>query len=100
MAPIEYVESLLMEDGSDNYAALEHWNKYGNAVSAPSDDEWPKDLPEDRDKLFLNDKVLVPENRVEGLTTGTGPNLCIRAATRCNEIWSGRLTSLWDTTQS
>ena len=28
MAPIEYVESVLMEDRSDDYAASEHWNKY------------------------------------------------------------------------
>ena len=28
MAPIEYVESVLMEDWSENYAASVHWNKY------------------------------------------------------------------------
>ena len=67
MAPIEYVESVLMEDWSEDYAASEHWNKYWNAVSAPLDDEWPEGLTEDGDKLFLNDKLLVPENRVEAL---------------------------------
>ena len=41
--------------------------EYWNAVSAPSDDEWPEGLTEDGDKLFLKDKLLVPENRVEEL---------------------------------
>ena len=36
-------------------------------MSAPSDDECPECLTEDGDKLFLNDKVFVPENRVEAL---------------------------------
>ena len=40
-----------------------HWN----AVSAPSDDEWPEGLTKDGDKLFLQDKLLVPENRMEEL---------------------------------
>ena len=40
MAPIEYVESVLLEEWSEDYAASEHWNRYWNAVSAPSDDEW------------------------------------------------------------
>ena len=48
-------------------AASEHWSKYWNAVSTPSDDEWPEGLTEDGDKLFLKDKLLVPENRVEEL---------------------------------
>ena len=56
-----------MEDWSDNYAASEHRNKCWNAVSAPSDDEWPEGLTEDVDKLFLNDKLLLLENRVEAL---------------------------------
>ena len=67
MAPIEYVESVLMEDWSEDYAAPEHWNKYWNAVSAPSDDEWPEGLTEDEDMRFLNDKLLVPETQVEAL---------------------------------
>ena len=61
MAPIEYVESVLMEHWSEDDAASEHWNKFWNAMSAPSDDEWPEGLTQDGDKLFLNDKVLVPE---------------------------------------
>ena len=36
-------------------------------MSAPSDDEWPEGLTEDGDKLFLKDKLLVPENRVKEL---------------------------------
>ena len=36
-------------------------------MSAPSDDEWPEGLSEDGDKLFLKDKLLVPENRMEEL---------------------------------
>ena len=67
VAPVELVRSVLTEDWSDDYAASEHWSKYWNAVSAPSDDEWPEGLTEDGDKLFLKDKLLVPENRVEDL---------------------------------
>ena len=36
-------------------------------MSAPSDDEWPEGLTKDGDKLFLKDKLLVPENRMEEL---------------------------------
>ena len=67
VAPVELVRSVLTEDWSDDYAASEHWSKYWNAVSAPSDDKWPEGLTEDGDKLFLKDKLLVPENRVEEL---------------------------------
>ena len=67
VAPVELVRSVLTEDWSDDYAASEHWSKYWNAVSAPSDDEWPEGLTEDGDKLFLQDKLLVPQNRVEEL---------------------------------
>ena len=56
MAPIKCVESVLMEDLLEDYAAAEHWSKYWNAVSAPSDDEWPEGLTEDEDKLLLNDR--------------------------------------------
>ena len=34
-------------------------------MSAPSDDNWPEGLTEDRDKLFLKNKLLVPDNPVE-----------------------------------
>ena len=44
VAPVELVRSVLTEDWSDDYAASEHWSKYWNAVSAPSDDEWPEGL--------------------------------------------------------
>ena len=67
VAPVELVRSVLTEDWSDDYAASKHWSKYWNAVSAPSDDEWPEGLTEDGDKLFLKVKLLVPENRVEEL---------------------------------
>ena len=67
VAPVELVRSVLTEDWLDDYAASEHWSKYWNAVSAPSDDEWPEGLTEEGDKLFLKDKLLVPENRVEEL---------------------------------
>ena len=67
VAPIEHPESVLMEDWLEDYAASEHKNRYWNAVSAPCDDEWPKGVTEDRNKLFLNDKLLVPESRVEAL---------------------------------
>ena len=65
VAPVELVRSVLTEDWSDDYAASEHWSKYWNAVSAPSDDEWPEGLTEDGNKRFLKDKLLVPENRME-----------------------------------
>ena len=64
---VELVRLVLTEDWSDDYAASDHWSKYWNAVSAPSDDEWPEGLTEDGDKLFFKDKLLVPENRVEEL---------------------------------
>ena len=64
---IEGVQSPLMEDWSDDYANSDHWLKYWNAVGAPSDDSWPEGLTEDGDKLFLKDKPLVPEDRVEDL---------------------------------
>ena len=67
VAPVELVRSVLTEDWSDDYAASEHWSRYWNAVSAPSDDEWPKGLTEDGDKLFLKDKLLVPEDQMEEL---------------------------------
>ena len=67
VAPAELVRSVLTEDWSDDYAASDHWSKYWNAVSAPSDDEWPEDLTEDGDKLFLKDKLLVPKNPTEEL---------------------------------
>ena len=67
VAPVELVRSVLTEDLSDDYAASEHWSRYWNAVSAPSDDEWPEGLTEDGDKLFLKDKLLVPDNRMEEL---------------------------------
>ena len=56
-----------MEDWSEDYAASEHRNKYWNAVSAPWDDEGAECLTEDRDKLPLNNKLLVPEDQVEAL---------------------------------
>ena len=61
------VKSVPTEDWSDDYAASVHWGRYWNAVGAPSDDEWPEGLTGDRDKLFLKDKLLVPESRVEEL---------------------------------
>ena len=67
VAPVELVRSVLTEDWLDDYAASEHWSRYWNAVSALSDDEWPEGLTEDGDKLFLKDKLLVPENRMEEL---------------------------------
>ena len=67
MVPIEYVESVLMEDWSEDYVAWEYWNKYCSTLSAGSDNEGPEGLMEDGNKLFLNDKLLVPETRVEAL---------------------------------
>ena len=67
MAPIEYVKSVLMEDWSEDYSASKHCDKYGRALSAPWDDEWPEPFAEDRNKFFLKDQHLVPENRVKAL---------------------------------
>ena len=67
VAPVELVRSVLTEDWLDDYAASEHWSRYWNAVSAPSDDKWPEGLTEDGDKFFLKDRLLVPENRMEDL---------------------------------
>ena len=67
VAPVELVRSVLTEDWSDDYAASNHWSRYWNAVSAPSDNEWPEGLNEDGDKLFLKNKLLVPENQMEAL---------------------------------
>ena len=67
VAPVELVRSVLTKDWSDDYAASEHWGRYWNAVSAPLDNEWPEGLTGDGDKLFLKDKLLVPENRMEEL---------------------------------
>ena len=64
---IEGVHSVLMEVCSEVYANSDHWLKYWNAMSAPSDDDWADRFSEDRDKLFLKDKLLVPQNRVEDL---------------------------------
>ena len=67
VAPVELVKSVLTADWSDDYAASEHWGRNWNAVSAPSEDEWPEGVTEDGEKLFLKDKLLVPESRVEEL---------------------------------
>ena len=67
VASVELVRSVLTEDWSDDYAASEHWSRYWNAVSAPSDDEWPEGLTEDGEKLFLKDKLFVPESQMEEL---------------------------------
>ena len=64
---IEGVQSVLMEDWSNDYANSDHSPKHWNAMRAPSDDFWPDGLTEDGDKLFLKDKLLVPESRVEDL---------------------------------
>ena len=63
----EGVQLVLIEDRSDDYANSDHWLKYWNAVSAPSDDDWTEGLTEDGDKLFLKDNLLVPEYRLEDL---------------------------------
>ena len=64
---IEGLQSVLMEDWSDDYANSDHWLKYWNAVSAQSEDDWLEGLTEDGDELFLKNKILVPEDRVEDL---------------------------------
>ena len=63
----EGVQLVLMEDSSDDYANSDHWLKYWNAVSAPSDEDWPEGFTEEEDMLFLKEKLLVPKSRVEDL---------------------------------
>ena len=60
----EGVQSLWSEDWSKYYPISDHWLKYWSAVSAPSGER----LTEDRDRLFLKGKPLVPANSVEDLT--------------------------------
>ena len=64
---IEGVQSVLMEDWSDDYAELDHWLKYWNAVSAPSNDDWLEGWMEGREELSLKDKLLVHESWTEDL---------------------------------
>ena len=64
---IEGVQSVLMEDWSDDDANSDHWLKYWKAVSVPSEDDWLEGLTEDGDKLFLKDTLLVPESWVGDL---------------------------------
>ena len=64
---IEGVQSVLIKDWSDDYANSDHWLKYWNVVSAPYDNHWSEGLTEDGDKLFLHDKLLVPESGPEDL---------------------------------
>ena len=46
-----------MKDWLDDYAISDHWIKYWHVVSAPSEDDYPKILTEDGDKVFLKDKI-------------------------------------------
>ena len=64
---IEGVQLVLMEDWSDDYANSDHQLKYWNSLSASIEDDWPEELTDDGEKLFLKHKLLVPENRVEDL---------------------------------
>ena len=64
---IEGLQSVLMEDYSDNYAKSDDWLKYWNAVSAPSDYDWLDGLTEDGDKFFSKDKLLIPETWLQDL---------------------------------
>ena len=48
-----------MDTWSDDYANSDNWLKYWNAVSAPSDDDWPQGLTKDGDKLSPKDKLSV-----------------------------------------
>ena len=64
---IEGVQLVLMEDRSNDYANSDHWLKYLSAVSVSSYEDWLEGMTEDGDKLFLKDKLLVPENRVVDL---------------------------------
>ena len=51
VGPVEYVESVLMGDWSDDDAASDHWNKHWNARSAPWNKEWPDALNGDGGRL-------------------------------------------------
>ena len=64
---IEGVQRVLIEDWSDDYANSDHWHKYWNAASAPSDEDWPEELTKDGNRLFLKDKLLGREKWMEDL---------------------------------
>ena len=59
------LESVLVEDWSDDYANSDAWLKYWNAVGAPFGNDSPKALTEDRDKCFRKEKLLRPENGMQ-----------------------------------
>ena len=56
---IKVVPSVSMENWYDDYANSDHWLKYWNALSAPSNDDCLEGLTEDGNKLFLTDKLFV-----------------------------------------
>ena len=89
MAPVELVRSVLTEDWSDDYAASEHWSRYWNAVSAPSDDEWPEGLTEDGDNFSSRTSYwsLRTEWR-SSLTTAITPSSCILVGTSKKKCFS------------
>ena len=60
VAPVELVRFVLTEDWLDDYAASDHWSRYWNAVSAPSDDEWPEGLTEDGEKIIPQGQAIGP----------------------------------------
>ena len=100
MAPNEYVESVLMEDWSEDYAALEHWDKYWKAVNAPSNNVWPKGSTETgTSSSSMTSYWCRQTGSRRSWTIGTTPKLCIWAPTRCNEISNRGLSSLRDATQ-
>ena len=84
VAPLELVRSVLTEDWSDDHAASDHWSRYWNAVSAPSDDKWPEGLTEDGDYSSRTSYWSLKTEWRSRLTTGITPSSCILVGTRCS----------------
>ena len=61
-------QSCLREDWTSNYADSEAWAQYYKVISSPEDDEeWPRGLSIEYDKMFWNGKPLVPESRAKDI---------------------------------
>ena len=69
-------------------------------MGAASNDNWREGLPEDRDKLFLKDKLLVPKDRVEDFIDHLqNAQLMHQDEINCRRTWSPSFCSLRVITQ-
>ena len=76
-------QSCLREDWTSDYATSEAWAQYYKVISSPDDDEeWPQKLSVEHEKMFLNEKLLVPESRAKDLLDEWHPELMHPSAAR------------------